>query len=162
MSVASAAGVSATSVRPCAGTSSSDVEPRPRDRQHVPDRNAHTAPVQRIGGLLVEQHRVDPERGGVPEEATEVLVIRHPLDDCDRPRAGQHGADRRQCPPIARCDRAAMQIETDNRAQDLGPGDVDGRVGAVEHAGHRVVLRRGDQHRTHPPVRSQQCLDDMR
>ena len=55
-----------------------------------------------------------------------------------------------------------MQIETDNRAQDLGPGDVDGRVGAVEHTGHRVVLRRGDQHRTHPPVRSQQCLDDER
>ena len=51
-------------------------------------------------------------------------------------------------------DRAAVQVEADDLAQDLGRGDVHGRVDRIEHGRHeRVVLRRRHEHRPDRAVR---------
>ena len=55
----------------------------------------HTAAIQRIGALAVEQDRVDAERRGAAKDAAEVLVIAQLLHHSDAARPVDQRADYR-------------------------------------------------------------------
>ena len=109
--------MSANGVNPRVAHLVERLQPSPGNGQHVPDRDPHAPPVERIGTLRVEQHRVDPERRRAPEHAAEILVVAELLH-APRPAGppSSTAATGGERPAIARRDRTPVQIEPDHRA----------------------------------------------
>ena len=82
---ASAAGVSASSVKPCSRSSSSDAMRVHGTREHVPDRDPHAPPVQRVGTLARRaarrRSRTRPRSGTAPPRFSWSVEL---FDDRDR------------------------------------------------------------------------------
>ena len=118
---ASAAGVSANE-REARGRarSSSDAIRVHGTRQHVPDRDPHAAPVERIGAsrrrAARRRCRTRPRCGTAPPRFSWSLTC---SSTATRRAPSSTVADRRQRPAIARRDRAPVQVEADHPAQHL-------------------------------------------
>ena len=99
MSVASVTGVSAQISNPVAATSSNAVGPivaaDDRQVQQLAHRDAHAAPVERVGTRRVEQQRIDTQPAGRAGDRAEVLVIVDPLEHHDPPGSREHVGKRR-------------------------------------------------------------------
>ncbi len=59
-------------------------DPAEGDAEHVADRHADGAPIKRIAGSRVEEHRAGAQAGGVAEQGTEVLVVVDAFDASTR------------------------------------------------------------------------------
>ncbi len=109
------------------------VDGRERHPQDVAHRHADAAPVERVRAARAEQHAVDPQRGGVAEQRTEVLVIPDPFQHGQHPCPGGEVGHRRAGGTVGDGEHPPVQVEAHHPRHGLGRGHVrgHGHVGQV-------------------------------
>ena len=148
------------------------VDPRPRHLEDGAHRHPDAPPVEGVGALRGHQHGVHPERGGAAEAGTEVGVVHDAVEDrdparaCTVPRAAQHRVHGRHRRSVHRRQRAAVQVETRDRLDDLRRPDVHGYVPVLpcdlsEQIGQLGQPPLGHQERPRPMTRLERADDHL-